>query len=80
MEFLNSLKRLSVQIIGGLLLAAICWTASSINNQNVAVAQLVVEVKQLNEKSDNYATKEGLKALEDRVTKLEQAPSAPYKR
>lgn len=80
MEFVETLKRLSVQIIGGLLLAAICWTAASINTQNVTVAQLVVEVKALNEKSNGYATKEGLKAVEDRVTKLEQAQNQPYKR
>lgn len=70
MEFVDTLKRLSVQIIGGLIIVALCWTANSVNNQNVAIARLVVEVQTLNERSSSFATKESMDAQSKRVDDL----------
>lgn len=84
LEFVKSAKHIIVWLIGAGMFGVMGWVATNIQNQNVQLAQLVVEVKQLNEKTANYASKESVDAqtkrvdeLNNRVTQLER--NTPYK-
>lgn len=64
------IERFKTHLIGILLTGAVTmgtWIVTSINTQNIHLAELLLEVKSVNERLGQYATKDELRQLEQKL-------------